>query len=81
MDHNWIDPEMIYTLLIARLPPPQRSAAVAALTALINATTDPNMDTGRVDIAVRAAVNAINGTPDAKWRASNRLRELVAAGY
>ena len=81
MEHEWTDPEMIYTLAIARMAQGQQAVAIAALTALINSTTDPNMDAGRVGVAVRAAENANNGTPDARPRASNRLRALLAMGF
>lgn len=81
MKHSWNDLEMIQTLNIADMPPDQRAAPIAALTASIQQSSDPNMDASRVTVAVRAAINLRNGTPDAKYRASLRLRELQALGF
>ena len=64
---------MLETLHIARLPRQEWSREIGALTQAIRERSDPQMDEGRVRVAVQAADNLIAGRD---WGPSERLRFL-----
>ena len=68
--HTWRDWEMVETLRVARLPRQQWPREIAALTQAIRERTDPEMDEGRVGVAVQAAENLVADRPGVRPQGS-----------